>query len=199
MSHPYGLRWMRLRSSTGKGPPTFYTGRTASLCSAIGGELLPKRSTRLQIEPSDSPIDRDCKGGGQWPEERVSGVGSGGESEEAGTPSEARKARPMPETSTGDRARLAKRWSPEQNSHRLKMDFPTDPEMRVSHETIYRSLYVQARGARSDWARGRAALQARPVVRCGSHLTKLSRGTRILRFPQRLGCGIHSDLTTVPK
>lgn len=42
---------------------------------------------------------------------------------------------------------LAKRWSPEQISHWLQIDFPTDPEMRVSHETIYRSLYVQARGA----------------------------------------------------
>jgi len=43
--------------------------------------------------------------------------------------------------------RLAERWSPQQISRRLAVDFPDDPEMRVSHETIYRSLYVQARGA----------------------------------------------------
>jgi IS30 family transposase len=43
--------------------------------------------------------------------------------------------------------RLAERWSPEQIARRLLVDHPEDPEMRVSHETIYRSLFVQARGA----------------------------------------------------
>lgn len=38
-------------------------------------------------------------------------------------------------------------WSPEQISHRLRLDFPEDDSMRVSHETIYQSLYVQGRGA----------------------------------------------------
>jgi IS30 family transposase len=38
-------------------------------------------------------------------------------------------------------------WSPEQISNRLKVDFPDDDSMRVSHETIYQSLYVQGRGA----------------------------------------------------
>jgi IS30 family transposase len=38
-------------------------------------------------------------------------------------------------------------WSPEQISRRLKIDFPDDESMRVSHETIYQSLYVQGRGA----------------------------------------------------
>jgi len=38
-------------------------------------------------------------------------------------------------------------WSPEQISNRLKVDFPDDESMRVSHETIYQSLYVQGRGA----------------------------------------------------
>jgi len=41
---------------------------------------------------------------------------------------------------------LAERWSPEQIAHRLVHDHPEDQEMRVSHETIYRSLFVQARG-----------------------------------------------------
>ena len=43
--------------------------------------------------------------------------------------------------------RLEQRWSPEQISARLKLDHPDDAEMRVSHETIYQSLFVQARGA----------------------------------------------------
>ena len=42
---------------------------------------------------------------------------------------------------------LDQRWSPEQIAHRLVRDYPGDEEMRVSHETIYRSVFVQARGA----------------------------------------------------
>jgi IS30 family transposase len=37
-------------------------------------------------------------------------------------------------------------WSPQQISHRLRIEFPDDPMMRVSHETIYQSLFVQGRG-----------------------------------------------------
>jgi len=43
--------------------------------------------------------------------------------------------------------RLTRKDSPEQISHRLRLDFPDDEEMRVSHETIYLSLYVEGRGA----------------------------------------------------
>jgi transposase, IS30 family len=43
--------------------------------------------------------------------------------------------------------RWARSWSPEQISNRLRLDFPDDESMRVSHEAIYRSLYVQGRGA----------------------------------------------------
>jgi IS30 family transposase len=38
-------------------------------------------------------------------------------------------------------------WSPEQISNRLRLDFPDDESMRISHEAIYQSLYVQGRGA----------------------------------------------------
>jgi transposase, IS30 family len=43
--------------------------------------------------------------------------------------------------------RLTQRWSPQQIAARLVVDFPDDAEMRVSHETIYQSLFVQSRGA----------------------------------------------------
>ena len=42
---------------------------------------------------------------------------------------------------------LAKKYSPEQIAGRLKVDFPDQPELQVSTETIYQSLYVQSRGA----------------------------------------------------
>ena len=38
-------------------------------------------------------------------------------------------------------------WSPEQIANRLKIDFPDDPSMRISHEAIYQALYIQGRGA----------------------------------------------------
>jgi IS30 family transposase len=43
--------------------------------------------------------------------------------------------------------KLELRWSPQQIAAWLKVSYPDDPEMRVSHETIYLSLFVQARGA----------------------------------------------------
>ena len=41
---------------------------------------------------------------------------------------------------------LSKLWSPQQIANRLKTEHPDAPEMRVSHETIYRTLYLQGRG-----------------------------------------------------
>ena len=46
----------------------------------------------------------------------------------------------------GDR-RWVEAWSPEQIAKRLKVDFPNDESMRISHEAIYQALYVQGRGA----------------------------------------------------
>jgi len=43
--------------------------------------------------------------------------------------------------------KLEKRWSPQQIADWLPEVFPDEPEMRVSHETIYMSLFVQGRGA----------------------------------------------------
>ncbi len=43
--------------------------------------------------------------------------------------------------------RLDDGWSPQQVAARLVVDFPNDETMRVSHETIYLTLFVQARGA----------------------------------------------------
>lgn len=43
--------------------------------------------------------------------------------------------------------RWAKAWSPEQIARRLRLDFPNDETMRISHEAIYQALFVQGRGA----------------------------------------------------
>src|SRR5450755_1434510 len=43
--------------------------------------------------------------------------------------------------------KLVQNWSPQQISGWLKMEYTNDPSLRVSHETIYRSLFIQARGA----------------------------------------------------
>ena len=67
---------------------------------------------------------------------------------------EVRARRPKTAKLAGDdelrgwvQGKLRKRWSPEQISRRLAAEFPDRPEMRVSPETIYQSLYVQGRGA----------------------------------------------------
>jgi transposase, IS30 family len=43
--------------------------------------------------------------------------------------------------------RWASAWSPEQIAYRLRVDFPDDESMRISHEAIYQSLFIQGRGA----------------------------------------------------
>ena len=43
--------------------------------------------------------------------------------------------------------KLEAKWSPEQIAGWLKRQFPSQPDLHVSHETIYRTLFLQARGA----------------------------------------------------
>jgi IS30 family transposase len=93
----------------------------------------------------------------------------------------ARRARERVKLAPGSRlraeveARLEHNESPEQISHRLRREFPHDPEMRVSHETIYTSLYVQGRGAlRRDLAghlrTGRAVRKPRAQLQASREL-----------------------------
>ena len=70
--------------------------------------------------------------------------------------------------------RWAKSWSPEQISNRLRLDFPHDESMRISHEAIYQSLYVQGRGAlrrelTACLRTGRALRVPRARTRRGKH------------------------------
>lgn len=43
--------------------------------------------------------------------------------------------------------RWATAWSPEQIAHRLRIEFPDDESMRISHEAIYQALFIEGRGA----------------------------------------------------
>jgi IS30 family transposase len=68
--------------------------------------------------------------------------------------------------------RLLEHWSPQQIAARLVRDYPDDLEMRVSHETIYRSLFVQARGAlRKELT---SCLRSGRTQRCSHKRTELS-------------------------
>jgi len=63
-------------------------------------------------------------------------------------------------------AKLRLRWSPQQISGWLKRTYPNEPEMQVSHESIYRTLFVQSRGALNQ------------------ELTRYLRTGRVLRRPK---------------
>ena len=64
---------------------------------------------------------------------------------------------------------LEQLWSPQEIAARLRLEHPDNPEMHVSHETIYQSLFVQGRGQlRRELARclrsGRAARKSRTAT-----------------------------------
>jgi transposase, IS30 family len=73
---------------------------------------------------------------------------------------------------------LGEWWSPKAIAGRLRLEFPDDPMMWVSHETIYLSLYVQGRGElRRELARclrtGRARRRSRGRLKPGGKLTDM--------------------------
>ena len=80
----------------------------------------------------------------EYVQDRLSGVVRGVDGEVAGPAPSAWIGRNKPRR--GDR-RWVRGWSPEQISHRLRVDFPDDNSMRISHEAIYQALYIESRGA----------------------------------------------------
>lgn len=83
-------------------------------------------------------------------------------------------------------AQLAADWSPAQLSAWLRVTYPADPTMQVSAETIYRSLYVQARGVlkqelTAHLRRGRATRRSQgrtPTARTGAIVDGVSIAAR---------------------
>jgi IS30 family transposase len=86
---------------------------------------------------------------------------------------DARRPRPKTGKIAANRAlrravqgRLETEWSPEQIGKTLLIDFPAQPEMQVSHETIYQALYVQGRGElRRELTRAPRTGRARRIPR----------------------------------
>lgn len=71
-------------------------------------------------------------------------------------------------------AHLAQEWSPAQIAGWLVTAYPEDPTMRVSHETIYRTLYIQARGALKRELL--AHLRTRRTMRRSQHASRAGQG-----------------------
>jgi IS30 family transposase len=71
----------------------------------------------------------------------------------------------------GCASKLLLEWSPEQVSGWLKTQYPDDASMRVSHETIYRSLFIQARGVLKKQLLGhlRSKRRLRHSRKAGTH------------------------------
>jgi IS30 family transposase len=80
----------------------------------------------------------------EYVQDRLSGVVRAADGCVAGPPGPKWNGKNKPHR--GDR-RWVQGWSPEQIAQRLKVEFPDDASMRISHEAIYQALYVQGRGA----------------------------------------------------
>ena len=71
--------------------------------------------------------------------------------------------------------KLALQWSPQQISGWLKQEFPTHQDMQISHEAIYRSLFIQTRGVLKKELCG-ALRTARRMSHPKSHNAKSGQG-----------------------
>src|SRR2546421_410916 len=91
------------------------------------------------LTPPERERVLELLGAGERPEDAARAMGCSGVTvRRSRREAQGRGRRGMP-------SRLS-RWSPEQISARLKAEPRGDPDMQVSHETIYQSLYIQSRG-----------------------------------------------------
>lgn len=146
-----GLQWVReaggVRPRRGRdlmGRCLSFAEREEIAVGRAGGESMRSIAARLRRSPST--ISRELA--------RNHGPGGGYRASSAHVLAYERASRPKPAklvTNLVLREKveqdLKRKYSPEQISGRLLVEFPDDLEMRVSPETIYQSLYVQSRGA----------------------------------------------------
>ena len=131
-------------------PPRYRSSRSLSLAEReeISRGIVVGQSLRLiatKLNRSPSTISREIKRNGGLTEYRAS---------QADKTAWDRVHRPKICKLVENRSlarmvakKLQLEWSPEQIAGWLKDTFPNDEDNQVSHETIYRSLYIQARGA----------------------------------------------------
>jgi len=160
-----------------KGRCLSFAEREQTAMARAAGESVRAIATRLGRSPST--ISRELR--------RNVHVGGGYRASSAHAMAYHRASRPKPSklaVNLALRAKveqdLEKKYSPEQITGRLRVEFPDDPEMRVSPETIYQSIYVQSRGAlRRDLA---------VCLRTGRALRRPSRkvGQRKNRIPNMI-------------
>ena len=150
VSQEQARRWVRERGGVRPRPPTPRSARVLSAaereeiwCGIAAG--LSLRQIARSIGRAPSTVSRELA---------RNSTGQGYRAFTADRIAQARAARPKPAKLAVDarlreevEAKLVDGCSPEQISHRLRLDFPDEAEMRVSHETIYQALYVQGRGA----------------------------------------------------
>ena len=126
----------------------FWVGLTQATIAALVGKHPSTISRELRRAGSfgrRSPMARTARGGGQ-------GYRVGYSAKWADRDAQRRGRRPKPRRLDHPRLRakvwelLRADWSPEQIAQMLPVLFPNDPRMRVSHETIYQSLFVQTKG-----------------------------------------------------
>ncbi len=154
VSRPTAYRWLSDHQKVLPSPLPDFTVPRAGLLSLrereeIGFQLAQGHGVRhiaAALDRSPSTISREIA------RNRVSDRYSPSLAQEQ---TWARARRPKPRKLDGLALRdqvttmLTERFSPEQVAGRLKVEHPENPEMQLSHETIYQALYVQGRGSLS--------------------------------------------------
>ena len=102
------------------------------------------RAIARALGRAPSTVCREIRaGGGRW---RYRAVGAERRARRCARRPKATKLSLCPALVAEVERGLGLGWSPQQISARLRLEFPDEPGMRISHETIYLSLYVQSRG-----------------------------------------------------
>jgi IS30 family transposase len=155
VSREVGGRWFR----DGGGMPTLEltepTGRYLSMqereeIAILNGQQVAVREIARQLTRSPATISRELRRNatGGDPARYRATVAQAEADRRARRPKTAKLAayQPLHDYVTG-KLGGAEHWSPEQICRRMRVEFPDDERMRISHEAIYQALYVQGRGA----------------------------------------------------
>src|SRR5918993_900449 len=149
VSQGRGFRWFRecggvspVELSEPSGRYLNLTEREEIACGRERGESM--RAIGRRIGRAASTISREINVNGQ-PGRPYRAVAA-----QAAAERRARRPKPRKLADPQLHARVQKdledNWSPQEIAARLKLDFPDDEAMRISHETIYQSLFIQGRG-----------------------------------------------------